>query len=59
MHTNPWTHRIALLLTAATLLLIIVGGGVTTLRAGDTEPTWSLRFWEWFNYYPNGDSGQV
>ena len=45
---NPWTHRVALLLTAATLLLIIVGGGVTTLRAGDTEPSWSLRFWEWF-----------
>ncbi len=48
MPTNPWTHRTALLLAAATLLLIIVGGGVTTLRAGDTEPTWSLRFWEWF-----------
>ncbi len=48
MHYHPWTHRTALLLTAATLLLIIVGGGVTTLRAGDTEPTWSLRFWEWF-----------
>ncbi len=48
MHYNPWTHRTALLLTAATLLLIIVGGGVTTLRAGDTEPTWSPRFWEWF-----------
>ncbi len=48
MHYDPWIHRTALLLTAATLLLIIVGGGVTTLRAGDTEPTWSLRFWEWF-----------
>ncbi len=48
MHYHPWTHRTALLLTAATLLLIIVGGGVTTLRAGDTEPSWSLRFWEWF-----------
>ncbi len=48
MPYNPWTHRTALLLTAATLLLIIVGGGVTTLRAGDTEPTWSLEFWEWF-----------
>ncbi|MCP3962351.1 MAG: hypothetical protein GY719_31290 [bacterium] len=48
VHYHPWTHRTALLLTAATLLLIIVGGGVTTLRAGDTEPTWSLRFWEWF-----------
>lgn len=48
MHYNPWTHRTALLLTGATLLLIIVGGGVTTLRAGDTEPSWSLRFWEWF-----------
>ncbi len=48
MPTNPWIHRTALLLAAATLLLIIVGGGVTTLRAGDTEPTWSLRFWEWF-----------
>ena len=48
MHYDAWIHRTALLLTAATLLLIIVGGGVTTLRAGDTEPTWSLRFWEWF-----------
>ncbi len=48
MHYDPWIHRTALLLTAATLLLIIVGGSVTTLRAGDTEPTWSLRFWEWF-----------
>ncbi len=48
MHYNRWTHRTALLLTAATLFLIIVGGGVTTLRAGDTEPSWSLRFWEWF-----------
>ena len=48
MHYHAWTHRTALLLTAATLLLIMVGGGVTTLRAGDTEPTWSLRFWEWF-----------
>ncbi len=45
---HPWTHRLAILLAAATLLLIIVGGGVTTLRAGDTEPSWSLRFWEWF-----------
>ena len=41
-------HRLAVLLAAATLLLIVVGGGVTTLRAGDTEPSWSLRFWEWF-----------
>ncbi len=48
MHYNRWTHRTALALTAATLFLIIVGGGVTTLRAGDTEPSWSPRFWEWF-----------
>ncbi len=45
---SPWHHRLAVLLAAATLLLIMVGGGVTTLRAGDTEPSWSLRFWEWF-----------
>ncbi len=45
---RPWTHRLAILLAAATLLLIVVGGGVTTLRAGDTEPSWSLAFWEWF-----------
>ena len=45
---HAWTHRLAVTLAAATLLLIVVGGGVTTLRAGDTEPSWSLRFWEWF-----------
>jgi cytochrome c oxidase assembly protein subunit 15 len=35
-------------LAAATLLLMLVGGTVTSLNAGDTEPSWSLRFWEWF-----------
>lgn len=43
-----WSHRLAILLAAATLLLMLIGGGVTTLNAGDTEPSWSLRFWEWF-----------
>ncbi len=45
---NPWTHRLAILVAALTLLLMLVGGTVTTLLAGDTEPSWSLRFWEWF-----------
>ncbi len=45
---NPWPHRLAIALAAATLLLMLVGGTVTSLNAGDTEPSWSLRFWEWF-----------
>ncbi len=45
---SPWPHRLAIVLAAATLLLMLVGGTVTSLNAGDTEPSWSLRFWEWF-----------
>lgn len=47
---NPWqrwAHRLAFACSGLTLLMIIVGAMVTTIRAGDTDPTWSWRFWEW------------
>jgi cytochrome c oxidase assembly protein subunit 15 len=32
----------------ATFFMIVIGGTVTTLEAGDAEPSWSLAFWKWF-----------
>ena len=43
-----WVHRTALLVAFFALLLISFGGHVTTIDAGDTEPAWSFRFWDWF-----------
>lgn len=43
-----WVHRLAQSVAAFTFLLIFFGGHVTTINAGDTEPSWSLRFWDWF-----------
>ena len=41
-------RRLSFLLAALALMLVSFGGHVTTLQAGDTEPAWSLRFWQWF-----------
>ncbi len=49
VHPNRWAHRMAVATAAVTFLMIVVGGLVTTMEAGDSEPTWNpMRFWEWF-----------
>lgn len=45
---RPWIHGLAWLTAFLAFLLIAFGGHVTTIGAGDTEPAWSLRFWQWF-----------
>ncbi len=45
---HSWVHWLAFIVAAFTLVLLSVGGHVTTVDAGDTEPAWSLRFWDWF-----------
>jgi cytochrome c oxidase assembly protein subunit 15 len=45
---RAWARALAVGVAAATLLMVFAGGAVTTLQAGDSEPTWSVRFWEWF-----------
>ncbi len=52
-----WVHGTALLLAFFALLLIAFGGHVTTIDAGDTEPAWSLRFWDWFISWSELDGG--
>lgn len=55
--TMPWIHRIAQVLAGFTFLLISFGGHVTTIKAGDSEPTWSWRFWEWFTVWRQLEGG--
>lgn len=43
-----WCHPLAFTTALLTLLMICVGAAVTTIGAGDSDPKWSLRFWEWF-----------
>jgi heme A synthase len=45
---QPWTRRLALVVAAATLAMLVAGGATTTMKSGDSEPAWSVRFWEWF-----------
>ena len=52
-------HVLAVLVAASTLLLIVVGGTVTTTRSGDTEPSWSLKFWEWFRPWSELHGGHL
>lgn len=41
-------HWFASLVAGVTLLLIFFGANVTTYGAGDADPSWNLKFWEWF-----------
>lgn len=41
---------LSVLVATVTLIMLTAGGLVTTLDAGDAEPAWSLRFWEWFRH---------
>ncbi len=54
-----WCHRFAKVVALATLLLVSVGGHVTTVKAGDTEPSWSLKFWEWFVAWSQLEGGHL
>lgn len=59
---QPWqnlAHKLAWLCVALTLFMIAVGAMVTTTRAGDTNPGWSLRFWEWFATWWQSDGGRA
>lgn len=59
---NPWqrwAHRLAWICVGLTLLLIAVGATVTTTRVGDTNPEWSLRFWEWITTWWNTSGGRA
>ncbi|MCK6441012.1 MAG: COX15/CtaA family protein, partial [Planctomycetes bacterium] len=51
MPADRWMHRCAITVVALTVFMISVGAMVTTTRAGDTDPTWSWRFWEWFQRF--------
>lgn len=59
MVASPWVHRLALILASATLLTMLVGGTVTTMGAGDSDPDWSLRFWDWFRSWSQMPGGQI
>ncbi|MBZ0136429.1 MAG: heme o synthase [Planctomycetes bacterium] len=56
---QKWAHRFAVACVALLLFMIIVGAMVTTTRAGDTNPGWSLRFWEWFTSWWQADGGRA
>jgi heme o synthase len=59
---NPWqswAHRFAVACFGLLLFMIIVGAMVTTTRAGDTNPDWSLRFWEWFTTWWQAEGGRA
>lgn len=59
---NPWqrwAHKLAWGCVVLTLFMIGVGAMVTTTRAGDTNPGWSLRFWEWFTSWWNASGGRA
>lgn len=59
---NNWqraSHRLAQLCVALVLFMIIVGAMVTTIRAGDTNPGWSWRFWEWIATWWGSDGGRA
>lgn len=43
-----WRHPLAFLAALLTFGMICLGATVTTIEAGDSDPTWTLRFWEWF-----------
>ncbi len=51
--------RLAILLAGMTLLMILFGGMVTTYEAGDSDPEWSLKFWEWFRSWEEMPGGQL
>jgi heme a synthase len=63
--TTPMTRwqkaswRLAQVTTALILFMIAVGAMVTTIRAGDTNPEWSLRFWEWVKTWWASEGGQA
>lgn len=54
-----WAHRFAVMCTVTLLFMIAVGAMVTTTRAGDTNPGWSLRFWEWIITWWQTDGGRA
>ena len=45
---QPWMRRLAIVVAGVTLAMLVAGGATTTMKSGDSEPTWSVRFWEWF-----------
>ncbi|MDC1142878.1 heme o synthase [Planctomycetota bacterium] len=59
---NPWqkrAHKLAWMTAGLTLFLIVVGAMVTTTKAGDTNPDWSLSFWQWFETWWNSTGGRA
>ncbi|MCA8918378.1 MAG: heme o synthase [Planctomycetes bacterium] len=54
-----WAHRFAIACTGLLLFMIAVGAMVTTTRAGDTNPGWSWRFWEWFTSWWQAQGGRA
>ena len=43
-----WRHPLAFITTGMLFVMILLGATVTTIEAADSDPEWSLRFWEWF-----------
>lgn len=43
-----WRHPLAFITTSLLFVMIVLGASVTTIEAADSDPEWSLRFWEWF-----------
>jgi len=53
--SKSWRHALAFTTAGLTLLMIAFGATVTTIEAGDSDPTWSLlRPWEWFRSAQGG-----
>jgi protoheme IX farnesyltransferase len=57
--SQTWAHRFAVACALLLLFMIVVGAMVTTTRAGDTNPGWSWRFWEWFTSWWQADGGRA
>ncbi|MBX3460733.1 MAG: heme o synthase [Planctomycetes bacterium] len=52
-------YRLAQACVLLVLFMIAVGAMVTTIRAGDTNPGWSWRFWEWITTWWSSQGGRA
>lgn len=52
-----WAGILAFAVAIAVLLMISVGANVTTIRAGDSDPGWTWKFWTWFQRWMDAPGG--
>ncbi len=52
--TGGWSHPLAFGSALLIFVMIVAGATVTTIGAGDSDPAWSWRFWEWFRSASGG-----